>query len=100
MSGEHATKAVDKAAPFSDHNETLPSAALASEAKQAANAEHDMTLWQAIKTYPHAIGWSVLVSSTLSKMTVPVPLRATIRALAPGPRLRQFTNCGHVVMGE
>jgi hypothetical protein len=59
----------DKAASVSEHNETLPPVALASEAKQAAAAEHEMTLWQAIKTYPHAIGWSLLLSSTLSKFT-------------------------------
>ncbi|KAF4453926.1 putative maltose permease (MalP) [Fusarium austroafricanum] len=47
------------------HNETLSPEALASEAKVAAEAEHHMTLWEAIKTYPKAIGWSVLLSSTL-----------------------------------
>ena len=39
--------------------------ALAPEAEQAAATEQSMTLWQAVKTYPHAIGWSVLLSSTL-----------------------------------
>ncbi|KAF6832328.1 MFS maltose [Colletotrichum musicola] len=38
---------------------------LAAEAKQAADSEHQMTLLEAIKTYPKAIGWSVLLSSTL-----------------------------------
>ncbi|TDZ39123.1 Maltose permease MAL31 [Colletotrichum sidae] len=38
---------------------------LAAEAKQAADSEHHMTLLEAIKTYPKAIGWSVLLSSTL-----------------------------------
>ncbi|CCC09092.1 hypothetical protein SMACR_03079 [Sordaria macrospora] len=35
------------------------------EAKQAADTEHEMTLLRAIKLYPKAIGWSVLLSSTL-----------------------------------
>jgi len=35
------------------------------EAKHANANEHSMTLLSAIKTYPKAIGWSVLVSSTL-----------------------------------
>lgn len=35
------------------------------EAKQAAETEHEMTLLRAIKLYPKAIGWSVLLSSTL-----------------------------------
>lgn len=38
---------------------------LAAEAKQAAESEHRMTLWEAVRTYPKAIGWSVLLSSTL-----------------------------------
>lgn len=75
MAGEDTAKTVDKTVSISDQNETLPPVALASEAKQAASAEHEMTLWQAIKTYPHAIGWSILLSSTLSKIQI-----------LPGPR--------------
>lgn len=44
--------------------DTSPSS-LALEAKHAASSEQEMTLWAAIKTYPKAIGWSVLLSSTL-----------------------------------
>ncbi|KAI1103847.1 sugar transporter [Jackrogersella minutella] len=42
------------------HDETL-----VSEAKHAADAEQQMTLLNAIKLYPKAISWSVLLSSTL-----------------------------------
>lgn len=35
------------------------------DARQAADAEQNMTFMKAIKTYPKAIGWSVLLSSTL-----------------------------------
>lgn len=35
------------------------------EAKHAADTEHEMTLLRAIQLYPKAIGWSVLLSSTL-----------------------------------
>ncbi|KAI1775880.1 sugar transporter [Hypoxylon cercidicola] len=42
------------------HNE-----ALVSEAKHAADAEQNMTLLKAVKLYPQAIAWSVLLSSTL-----------------------------------
>ncbi|KAK8042538.1 hypothetical protein PG994_013021 [Apiospora phragmitis] len=38
---------------------------LVSEAKHAADAEQRMSLWTAMKLYPKAIGWSVLLSSTL-----------------------------------
>lgn len=59
----------DKEMHIAAHEEeraTGPSTAnLAPDAKQAAAAEQSMTLWQAIKTYPKAIGWSVLLSSTL-----------------------------------
>jgi SP family general alpha glucoside:H+ symporter-like MFS transporter len=51
--------------PTSEHHEPISSDVLAAEASQAAAAEHEMSLWQAIKTYPKAIGWSVLLSSTL-----------------------------------
>lgn len=51
--------------PVSEHNEPIQSDVLAAEARQAASSETQMTLWQAIKTYPKAIGWSVLLSSTL-----------------------------------
>jgi SP family general alpha glucoside:H+ symporter-like MFS transporter len=50
---------------MSEHNEPIQLGTLAAEASQAAAAEHEMSLWQAIKTYPKAIGWSVLLSSTL-----------------------------------
>lgn len=42
------------------HDETL-----ISDAKHAAAAEQQMTLLKAIKLYPKAISWSVLLSSTL-----------------------------------
>ncbi|KAK1980359.1 sugar porter family MFS transporter [Colletotrichum cereale] len=38
---------------------------LAAEAASAARAERRMTLLEAVRTYPKAIGWSVLLSSTL-----------------------------------
>ncbi|KAI4602846.1 hypothetical protein KJ359_008066 [Pestalotiopsis sp. 9143b] len=40
-------------------------AALVTEAKHAADAEHRMTLRAALRLYPKAIGWSMLLSSTL-----------------------------------
>ncbi|OHE97510.1 sugar porter family MFS transporter [Colletotrichum orchidophilum] len=48
------------AAPSHHHQEDL-----AADAAQAASAEHKMTLFEAVQTYPKAIGWSVLLSSTL-----------------------------------
>lgn len=58
-----------------DHDETVPSNgrkdtaidqhALSHEAQQGANSEHTMSLMKAIKLYPKAIAWSILLSSTL-----------------------------------
>lgn len=48
-----------------DHDDSLKTEALAIEAQHGAAAEHKMGLLQAIKTYPKAIGWSALLSSTL-----------------------------------
>ena len=55
----------DPKTPPAQHDESPTAEMLASDAKLAAEAEHDMTLWQACKTYPKAIGWSVLLSTTL-----------------------------------
>ncbi len=68
--------ATDKATYVdSNHDETIPShgkqdtalrtEALSHEAKHASDSEHTMSLMKAIKLYPKAIGWSVLLSSTL-----------------------------------
>ena len=36
-----------------------------SDARLATEKEHKMTLWQGIKLYPKAIGWSVLISTCI-----------------------------------
>ncbi|RXK34294.1 hypothetical protein BBD39_05535 [Arsenophonus endosymbiont of Bemisia tabaci Asia II 3] len=64
MADKNSSYNMDKV-PAAEHHEPIQSEVLAAEASQAATAEHEMSLWQAIKTYPKAIGWSVLVSSTL-----------------------------------
>ncbi|KAJ5083694.1 General alpha-glucoside permease [Penicillium angulare] len=38
---------------------------MAEEANRAVEAEHNMGLWQGLRTYPHVVGWSVLFSSAL-----------------------------------
>lgn len=55
----------DKHTEMPTHDEKIHPHELASDAKHGADSEHRMTLWQAIKTYPKAVGWSVLLSSTL-----------------------------------
>lgn len=48
-----------------DTPETVHDEALVADAKHASEVEHHMSLLTAIRTYPKAIGWSVLLSSTL-----------------------------------
>lgn len=60
MASSHDTKD-----GFSSHEEVKSQPVMVSDAQIAADAERQMTLWQAIKTYPKAIGWSFLLSSTL-----------------------------------
>ncbi|KAL1887232.1 hypothetical protein Sste5346_010349 [Sporothrix stenoceras] len=40
-------------------------AAVSAEAQAATAKEHSMSLWRGIKTYPHAIGWSILFSTAI-----------------------------------
>lgn len=65
MSGDKTHTPVTTKDPVSEHHEPLQSDVLAAEAREAAEAEHNMSIWTAIKTYPKAIGWSMLMSSTL-----------------------------------
>lgn len=41
------------------------SSPLVTGARHGADSEHRMSLWAALRLYPKAIGWSVLLSSTL-----------------------------------
>lgn len=50
---------------MANHAETVKPGDMTAEAKNAVDSEHKMTLLQACKTYPYAVGWSVLLSSTL-----------------------------------
>lgn len=36
------------------------------DARIATQKEHNMTLWQGIKLYPKAVGWSVLISTCIA----------------------------------
>lgn len=43
----------------------MGSLAIVDDAQAATEAEHNMSVWQAIKTYPNACAWSVLASTAL-----------------------------------
>ena len=38
---------------------------LVDEAKVATEQEHQMSLWQGLRLYPKAVGWSVLLSTAI-----------------------------------
>jgi MFS transporter, SP family, general alpha glucoside:H+ symporter len=45
---------------------TVPDiAGITHEAGIATRAEHEMTLWQGLKLYPKAVGWSILLSTAI-----------------------------------
>jgi len=48
-----------------EHRDTMKGNLLNEEAKHGLDAEHELTLAKALKLYPKAIAWSVLLSSTL-----------------------------------
>jgi hypothetical protein len=63
--GVSPSKLDDAELATAHHTEATPAPELAPEARRGADSEHRMTLLQAIKMYPKAVGWSVLLSSTL-----------------------------------
>ncbi|KAF2633329.1 maltose permease MAL61 [Macroventuria anomochaeta] len=52
---------------YEDHEQHHKNAAdkVINDARLATEKEHTMTLWQGIKLYPKAIGWSVLISTCI-----------------------------------
>jgi SP family general alpha glucoside:H+ symporter-like MFS transporter len=51
--------------PSSNNDDGKAKADLTSDAKDATDKEHRMTLRQAIRLYPKAIGWSILLSTAI-----------------------------------
>lgn len=47
------------------HETNADFAAITEEAQIATAKEHQMSLWQALKLYPKAVGWSVLLSTAI-----------------------------------
>lgn len=52
---------------YEEHEQHHKGAAdkIINDARMAADKEHNMTLWQGVKLYPKAIGWSVLISTCI-----------------------------------
>ncbi|KAK3697499.1 hypothetical protein LTR37_017445 [Vermiconidia calcicola] len=58
--GGHSSPVDNELKPNDKMRETIRNA------KAATEKEHNMTLWQGIKLYPKAIGWSVIISTCIA----------------------------------
>lgn len=56
-------------------------AGLSADAKDGTNHEHSMTLMEAIKLYPKAVGWSILLSTAIVMEGYDVVLLSSFYAL-------------------
>lgn len=75
--------------------EKAVSAVIDSEARHASEKERSMTLVQAIKLYPKAVGWSVLLSSTLIMEGYDLALLGSLYASPPfNQKFGILTNSG------
>ncbi|KAJ1326869.1 MFS transporter SP family general alpha glucoside:H+ symporter [Microdochium nivale] len=87
LDGDKATAYHDGIQPESGHPSPsavdLQDKGLITEAKNAADAEQSMTLRQAVRMYPRAIAWSVLLSSTLIMEGYDLALLGNLYASAP-----------------
>ncbi|OJJ45236.1 hypothetical protein ASPZODRAFT_143882 [Penicilliopsis zonata CBS 506.65] len=63
-------------------------AQLEHDAHRAVAAEQKMSLWQGLKTYPHAVGWSILFSTALVMEGYDTTLLSSLYAY--GPFQKQF----------
>lgn len=61
-------------------------AILTHEARHGAETEHNMTLWQGLRTYPHAVGWSILFSTAVIMEGFDIVLIGNLYALGPFQR--------------
>ena len=67
---------------------------LVSETRAAQEAEHDMTFFQAVKRYPKAIGFSVIISLAIVMEGYDLSLMATFFA-QPQFQQREYMNVNH-----
>lgn len=63
---------------MAQHNEDF--VGLVQEAREATETEHQMSLWQGIKLYPKAVGWSMLLSTAIIMEGYDVVLLGTFYA--------------------
>ena len=72
MADAKEIQATDAPVGGGTHNEPDPSSTtkladrVVNDARLATEKEHSMSLWQGLKLYPKAIGWSVLISTCIA----------------------------------
>lgn len=67
MASEKAQDAIGPAGEYDPRRDSTGSAAkVIHNARAATEKEHRMSLWQGIKTYPKAVGWSLLISTCIA----------------------------------
>ena len=57
------------------------------DAKNASDVEHKMSLWQGIKLYPKAVGWSLLISTCIAMEGYDVSLLSNFCKFLWGKRI-------------
>jgi SP family general alpha glucoside:H+ symporter-like MFS transporter len=72
--------AEDQLAHTKTLNETIRNA------KNASDVEHKMSLWQGIKLYPKAVGWSLLISTCIAMEGYDVCLLSNFCKFAVAPK--------------
>lgn len=66
-------------------------------AKNATDKEHNMSLWQGLKLYPKAVGWSMLISTCIVMEGYDLCLLSNFCECRP--RLTTFCSGGYWSMG-
>lgn len=67
MASEKAQDAIGPAAEYDPRRDSTASAAkVVHNARAATEKEQRMSLWEGIKTYPKAVGWSLLISTCIA----------------------------------
>ncbi|GIJ88745.1 hypothetical protein Asppvi_007672 [Aspergillus pseudoviridinutans] len=67
MASEKAQDAIGPAGAYDPRRDSTGSAAkVIQNARAATEKEHRMSLWEGIKTYPKAVGWSLLISTCIA----------------------------------
>lgn len=80
---ESADHEVSPYAKNEDEHDAAAADKIIQHAKAATDKEHSMTLLQGIKTYPKAVGWSILISTCIVMEGYDISLISNFYAFKP-----------------